>query len=165
MDTDTPEQPAKPKRANYKSVLDAPLSNVKRKIAIGLAIADNTKEVARIAGTSEGYAYREGQNELVGSPAGAAVMAKRKILDGLIVVLDDIISREAESALKYSDKLKAIELKAQLTGVLDTAKGETTNNTLVLDLRHATESELLQELAQLEEHKRNVIDVQAQGAA
>lgn len=154
---DTTQRPRK--RANYRKQLDAPLAPVQRKIAASLAIADSVQEVARLSGANTGTVYEAHENSGIMAPSVAAMVKKQKILDSMLVVLDDIISKDAETALKYSDKLKAIELKAQLTGVLDTAKSETTNNTLVLDLRHATEEELLQELAKLEDSRRNVIDV------
>lgn len=165
MDNQTTEGKAKRSYTRYDKVLDAPLSQVQRKIAVGLAIADEVKEVARIAGTSEANVYKESENDGIQAASNAAMLAKRKKLGKILALCEDIMARDAETALKYSDKIAAARLYAEATGVLDSDKSNVTNNTLVLDLRQATESELLQELAQLEERKRNVIDVVPQDAA
>lgn len=142
---------------SYKTLLDGPLSKVKRRIANALTIAETTKEAQTISGAGERFVHKAMQETgLVGATA-SQLFEKKKIANRLLAELDAIIAKAPEAPLKYSDKLRAIEIRAELSG-LGKANEEHTHNTVILDLRQSTEAELLAELASIEERQHSIID-------
>jgi hypothetical protein len=159
MDKTTGEQQTPTTRKNYDTLLDAPLAKTRRKIAVSLAVADDIKEGANMAGTSIGNIHMSNDKHILGELTIAGVMQKRKILDKLVDELSKIVDMTPETPLKYSDKLRAIELMGEFTEVTGKKGGEgniTINN---FDLRSASESELVQQLDALEKKPGDIIDV------
>ncbi len=150
-------QTHQPKRQDYSEILDMPLAPKARRIAVSLLTAKDNAEVQQDTGASERYVHTAMQETGITGLTAGALMQKQQKLDKMLVVLQDIIDKEPETPLKYSDKLKAIELSAKLSGITED-KGDT-YNVGIFDLRNATEEELVKELARIENNKRNVIDV------
>lgn len=160
MDTNTPKTTTPKNRSKYTRQLDSKMAPVQRKVAIAVGIAKDVEEAAKVAGTTPKNIYNANGNEIMQAPSIAQVIQKRVILDNLINELDNIIALNPDAPLKYSDKLRAIELKAQMAGVFDKKEGNTTINIQSFDLRSATEAELVQQLDELEKKPGNVIDAE-----
>ena len=146
------------KRADYREILDTPLAPIARKIAVSLLTAHSVKDIQNDTGANRQYIHEATDKPAVTGLTTHAMTKKQEILDQMIVELDNIIDLTPETPLKYSDKLKAIELKAKLSGVTDSNTGDT-YNVGIFDLRNATEEELVKELDRIERSKRNIIDV------
>ena len=157
MDTKQEAKIPKRKVTKYSHVFDEPLAKVQRKVATSAVLENDIKGIAKVAGVKPKNVYESHEVEAVRAPTLSKALAQAKILDGLIKELDDIISMQPETALRYSDKLKAIEIKAQFVGLTE-KKQDINVNIGVLDLRQATEAELIAELDKLDNKKRSFVD-------
>ena len=148
------------KNRSYKKILDTPLSVKQRRIAVSMLTAGSVQEVMADAGTCRENIQVSLGREAVGMPTAAVLLAKRAKLDKLLQFCQDIIDKDAETPLKYSDKIAAAKLYAELSGITSEKQGDTFNIG-VFDLSQASEADLIRELDTIEERKRNAIDVQA----
>lgn len=156
MDTENTEKKPKRVRRNYKQALDVPLAKVQRKVAVALVMENNTKEVAKTAGTGGDYVQQSFSNGAIIGGKVSGMLAQSERLQNLLTELENIIEQQPETPLKYSDKLKAIEIVANLTGLSKETKGDTyTFNKF--ELSQSTAAELEAELAKIEEAQRSAV--------
>lgn len=158
MDTTQQQTNTHNKGSKYKELLDEPMAETQRKIAISLLTAKSVKEAAEDAGTSTGNIHMSTDESPIVRLSAHAAIQKHEKLDHMLSVLQGIIDKDPETPLKYSDKIAAIKLQAELSGMTSDKQGDT-YNVGIFDLRNATEDQLVKELARLNEAKRNVIDV------
>lgn len=147
-------------RRKVARILDAPLSPTARRIAVSMLDAKSVKEVAEDAGTSEKYVYKAGARGGIMDASAAQIMKKKQELDNILTMLDNILDKDAETPLKYSDKIAAAKLKSEILGATSKKVGDT-YNVGVFDLREATEEQLLSELERIERQKREALDAEA----
>jgi hypothetical protein len=145
-------------RQNYANILDKPLGPKSRRMAITMLEATSAKEVAEGSGASMSSVYKAMENVGIAGASTHVMTEKLKDINKLSTMLTDMLDKEAETPLKHSDKIAAARLYAEIKGITGDNKGSSTVNIGILDLRSASESELLQELALLEEKKHSSID-------
>jgi MoxR-like ATPase len=114
-------------------------------------------EAIRRAGLSENNRHVRANQEAVKLPSMSKLLSKAQAVAKIEAFCLDIMSRDAETPLKHSDKVAAARLLADLKGTNDT-KHTVDVNIGVLDLRHASDEELAAELDRLEKEKPVIID-------
>jgi hypothetical protein len=154
MDTQTD----KPKQASYKAILDKPLTDKQRRIAVSALDSETVAQTAERAGVPAKAVYTAGEKMDVVAPKMAQLVSREAAMRKILVFCEDILDREIDTPIKASDKVAAARLYAEIAGVLKD-KDSTTINIGVLDLRQATTAELEAELVRGEAMRANAIDV------
>jgi hypothetical protein len=153
---ETQKQPQK----RFKN-LDVPLAKGKRKVLTDALKGKAKIDIVRAHGMSESNVHVALQDEKVIEPIRAAELQRVQRLNKIMEMCTDIIEAPAETPLKYSDKLAAARLVAEISGILGDKGKDININVGLVDLRSADELELRLELARLEDAKRNSTIVDA----
>jgi hypothetical protein len=154
MDTNT----TKPKRANYKKILDTNITDKQRKIGVNILNSSNAKEIAKESGVNVNSVYQSLDNPDVVGGRMAIELKKANAMEKILTFCEDILNTEIDTPLKASDKVAAARLYAEISGVMGKEKGDTHVHVGVYDLRNASENELLAELARIEKMRVSAID-------
>ena len=158
MDTNNECAKTPEKRRQYKRILDKPLAKKQRRVATTLLDSRTMTEAAQRAGTNEKNIHVVARNEGVRAPIDSKLLSKQAAIAKIEAFCLDIMSREAETPLKHSDKVAAARLLTDIKGVNDT-KHTIDVNVGILDLRQASDEELAAELDRIEKSTHSVIDI------
>ena len=112
------------------------------------------------AGNKSGYNQRP-KNMLLSDgrtmePVNKALTTKLKDITLILNELREMVQREPETALKWSDKTRAVELMLKYYGALGGEDSKITQNILNINVKDASEAELLATLSALQGEKERL---------
>ena len=117
-----------------------------------------------LKGNSEGIAdmfpkvtrSKMARKEQVMLPVNRALTQKMSDINFILEQLRGIVGRDPETALKWSDKTRAVELMLKYYGALGGEDSKITQNILNINVKDASEAELLATLSALQGEKERL---------
>lgn len=158
MDIVKNEEQTPHKRKKYTALGNKELKGGQRRMAVTLLDSETLTEATRRAGKSDNNIHRAVTDKAALGPITSKLLSKSAAVAKIEAFCLDIMSRDAETPLKHSDKVAAARLLADLKGTND-SKHTIDVNIGVLDLRQASDEELAAELDRIEKSNPSVIDV------